>query len=97
MLVRTRSVKFKSSDFRLFVLPPWWSIVLVLWQRRIMPIGAHATLQHAPRLADLGLLLSAAVRVEARKKSHCRDQKVLAKGKRRFRLGESCPGAGREI
>ena len=73
MLVRARCVKFESSDFRLFVLPPWF-VLLVLWERRIIPVGAHATLQHAPRLADLGLLLSAAVRVEARKKSHCRDQ-----------------------
>jgi hypothetical protein len=43
-------------------------------------------LQHAPGLADLGLLLGAAMRVKAVEESHCRDE-VVAKDKRRFSLG----------
>jgi len=72
MLVRTRCVEFESSNFRLFALLLWFAFLL-LWERRIIPIGAHAALQHTPRLANLGLLLGAAMRVEARKKSHCRE------------------------
>jgi hypothetical protein len=60
MLVGERRVEFEAGDFRLFILRrgPWpFLFLLVLWQRRVVPVGAHATLKHASGLADFSLLL----------------------------------------
>jgi hypothetical protein len=53
---------------------------LVGRQRGIGPICAHTALQHAPGLADLGLLLSAAMVVETEVEGH--DGVIVARSRR---------------
>lgn len=87
MLICSRNVEFEASDLRLFIFQLLLLLrsnsrlrFLVGRQRWIVPICAHTALQHTPGLADLGLLLSAAVVVEAEVEGH--DELSVARSRR---------------
>ena len=84
MFIRSRNVELEASYRRLPVIRLLRSDsrlrFLVGRQRRVIPICAHAALQHAPGLADLGLLLSVAIVVEAEVEGH--DELSVARSRR---------------